>query len=41
MGCLKGKREAKPRGSAYRCGKCGAVSKKKGRLCKPKKVKDK
>lgn len=41
MGCLKGKRENKPKPGSYCCKKCGAVSKKKGRLCKPHKIKTK
>ena len=36
--CLKGKSETKPREGVYRCDKCGAVSKKKGHLCKPEKL---
>jgi hypothetical protein len=36
--CLKGKSEIKPKEGAYRCDKCGAVSKKKGHLCKPEKL---
>jgi hypothetical protein len=39
--CLKGKSENKPREGAYQCDKCGAVSKKKGHLCKPDKLSDK
>jgi hypothetical protein len=39
--CLDGKREAKPKAGRYRCKNCGAVSKKKGRLCEPKKIKKK
>lgn len=38
MGCLKGKSESKEKPGRYRCKKCGAVSKKKGRLCKAKKI---
>ena len=40
MGCLKGKPEAKAKPGRFKCKKCGAVSKKKGHLCKPKKIKD-
>ena len=39
MGCRKGQSEHKPKPGRYQCGKCGAVSKKKGHLCKPKKIK--
>lgn len=39
MSCLKGKNEHKPKPGRYRCEKCEAVSKKKDRLCKPKKIK--
>jgi len=41
MSCLKGKSEAKPKPGNYKCKKCGAVSKKKGHLCKAGKIKDK
>jgi hypothetical protein len=39
MGCLKDspRREAKP--GDYRCKDCGAVSAKKKKLCRPKRVK--
>ncbi len=37
--CLKGKKEAKAKPGNFRCKKCGAVSKKKKRLCDPKKIK--
>ena len=36
--CLKGKKEAKAKAGSFRCKRCGAVSGKKGRLCKPKKI---
>lgn len=36
--CLKGKSENKPKEGAYQCDKCGAVSRKKGHLCKPEKL---
>jgi len=39
--CLKGKSENKAKEGAYQCEKCGAVSKKKGHLCKPDKLSDK
>ena len=38
MGCLKGKSEDKAKPGRYKCAKCGAVAKKKGHLCKPKKI---
>jgi len=41
MGCLKGKSKTKPKPGAYLCEKCDAVSKKKGDLCKAKKIKEK
>jgi hypothetical protein len=37
--CLKGKKEAKTRPGNFRCKNCCAVTKKKGRLCKAKKIK--
>ena len=37
--CLEGKKEAKPKPGRYTCRNCGAVSKKKGRICEPKKIK--
>ncbi len=37
--CLKGKKEAKEKKGNFTCKKCGAVTKKKKRLCKPKKIK--
>ncbi len=39
MSCLKGKSEAKRKPGRYACAKCGAVTKKKKHLCKPKKIK--
>lgn len=39
MSCLKGKSENKPKPGHYACKKCKAVSKKKERLCDPKKIK--
>jgi hypothetical protein len=39
MGCRKGESEHKPKPGRYRCARCGAVSKKKGHLCKPQKIK--
>ena len=41
MSCRKGESENKPKPGRYRCERCGAVSKKKGHLCKPKKIKTK
>lgn len=38
MGCLKGRKKAKEDPGNFTCKKCGAVSKKKGHLCKPKKI---
>jgi len=40
MTCLKGKSENKPKPDRYQCGRCGAVSKKKKAVCRPKKIKD-
>lgn len=39
MSCLKGKSEDEAKPGRYECKKCGAVSKKKDRVCKPKKLK--
>jgi len=39
MGCRKGKDEDKPKPGRFTCKKCGAASKKKSSLCKPKKIK--
>ena len=39
MGCLKGKSKEKPKSGRYTCKKCGAVSDKKGKVCKPKESK--
>ena len=39
MACLKGKSENKPKPGRFRCDKCGAVSKEKAHICKPKKIK--
>ncbi len=39
MGCLGGDSEHKAKPGRYRCKKCGGVSKKKGHVCKPKKIK--
>ncbi len=40
MPCLKGKSEAKAKAGNFKCKKCGAVAKKKGRVCKAAKIKD-
>jgi len=40
VGCLKGRKTAKPKSGDYECKKCGATAKKKGKLCKPKKIRD-
>jgi len=37
--CLKNKNKAKDKPGNFRCKCCGAVAKKKGKLCKPKKIK--
>lgn len=39
MGCLKGKKEANRKPGRFECRNCGAISKKKSRVCKPKKIK--
>jgi len=39
--CLKGKSTAKAKPGNFICKRCGAVSAKKGKLCDPKKIKDK
>lgn len=39
MGCKKGKSKHKREPGLYECGKCGAVVKKKGKVCKGKKIK--
>ena len=39
MGCLKGRKQAEDKAGNYRCKGCGAVSRKKRRLCKPRKIK--
>jgi DNA-directed RNA polymerase subunit M/transcription elongation factor TFIIS len=41
MGCLKGKKKAKEKAGNFVCKKCGAIHEKKGKLCKPKEIKDK
>jgi hypothetical protein len=40
MGCKKGKSKSKAKPGRYECGKCGAVAKKKSKLCKPCKIKE-
>jgi len=37
--CCKSKKKVKDKPGSYRCKSCGAVAKKKGKLCKPKKIK--
>jgi len=39
MVCLSGESEHKAKPGRYRCRRCGAVSKKKGHVCKPKRIK--
>jgi hypothetical protein len=39
--CLKGKKTAPEKPGNYKCKKCGATAKDKGKLCDPKKIKDK
>ncbi len=41
MSCLKGKTKAPEKAGNYKCKKCGATHTKKGKLCKPKKIKGK
>jgi hypothetical protein len=39
MSCRKGRSTAKPKKTGrYRCKDCGAVVKKKGDVCEPKKI---
>jgi len=38
MACLKGKSTAKERPGNFKCKRCGAVSKKKKKLCKAEKI---
>jgi hypothetical protein len=39
MGCLKGKSKTPDEEAKFKCKKCGAKVKKKGDICKPKKLK--
>ncbi len=39
MECRKGESENRAKPGRYRCRTCGAASKKKDHLCKPKKIK--
>lgn len=39
MGCLKGKSKSRQKAGNYVCEKCGAASKKKKEVCKPRKIK--
>lgn len=41
MGCKKGQSTHKPKPGHFECAKCGAVVKKKDKVCKPKKIKGK
>lgn len=36
--CLKGKSEVKKKDATFTCAKCGALSEKKGHLCKAEKL---
>jgi hypothetical protein len=36
--CLKGKKKVKEKPGNFRCKRCGATSKKKKDICKPKKI---
>jgi len=38
MACRKGKNEHSPKPGRFKCKKCGAASKAKKHLCKPKKI---
>jgi len=40
MGCQKGKSKHKPKPGLYECKKCGAVVKKKDKVCKGRKIKE-
>lgn len=40
MSCKKGKSKLAKKAGLYECKKCGAVVKKKDKLCKPKKIKN-
>jgi hypothetical protein len=40
MGCKKGKSKHKRKSGRYECRKCGAVVKKKNKLCDAKKIKE-
>ena len=39
MGCKKGKSKTKPKTGRYECKDCGAVVKKKDKVCDPRKIK--
>lgn len=41
MSCLEDKPEKWDRPGKYKCTKCKATSDKKGKICKPKKIKSK
>lgn len=36
MGCLKGDSDCKKKQAKFKCRKCGALTKKKSHVCKPK-----
>ncbi|VGO13248.1 hypothetical protein PDESU_01804 [Pontiella desulfatans] len=40
MGCKKDKPNKKNKDGKFECSKCGAVVKKKDKVCKPKKLKE-
>jgi hypothetical protein len=40
MGCKKDKPKKKRDPGKFECSKCGAIAKKKDKLCKGKKIKD-
>ncbi|MCF7818115.1 MAG: hypothetical protein K9M54_09565 [Kiritimatiellales bacterium] len=40
MGCKKGESKHEKKPGHYECKKCGAVVKKKDKVCQPKKIKD-
>lgn len=40
MGCKKGESKHERKPGMYECKKCGAVAKKKDKVCKAKKIKE-
>jgi hypothetical protein len=40
MSCLKGQGTDKRKPGRFQCKACGAVARKKGALCKPRKIKE-